>query len=482
MVDRQHVAIVGGAFSGAALAVQLLARGSRDLRIALIEAGERFGRGAAYGTDCPEHLLNTRADRMSLLADEPEHFVRWCRGRGMGVRHSDFVQRRVYGDYVEQTLMTAATEAAPVLTALPRTRVAAVARARRGFELTFANAGSLEADAVVLATGHPLPRDPLAHWLPQNTPRFLRDPWRAASLDAIQRDDSVLLLGTGLTMVDTALTLAARGHRARIDALSRRGLLPRPHASVTEALPRDLHEELERATQRGSLRCMLRAVRCAIAAAESRGLHWQCVIDALRTRTPKIWTAMDARERRSFVERVRPYWDVHRHRLAPSAAERLDSLRASGQLLVRAGGVRSAAARASAIDVEIEARDLQPARERYCWIVNCTGPTFEKHTSRGVERQLLESRLLIADPLGLGYLTTLNGTAVGARGPTRGLYLLGPACRPRWWEQTAVPELRQGACTLAEELIGAFDAGAAVVTRSPQRLNAVGERGSPTLL
>ena len=163
---------------------------------------------------------------------------------------------------------------------------------------------ALRADSVVLATGHPLPADPLARWLPSDAQRYVRDPWCTAALDGIGAEDSVLLLGTGLTMVDTALSLAARGHRGRIDALSRRGLLPRAHAPVVQLLPRDLHEELERGVARGNLRCALRAVRRAVAAAEARGLGWQCVIDALRSRTSALWDQLAAGDRRRFVERA----------------------------------------------------------------------------------------------------------------------------------------------------------------------------------
>ena len=228
----------------------------------------------------------------------------------------------------------------------------------------------------------------------------------------------MLLLGTGLTMVDTALSLAARGHRGRIDALSRRGLLPRAHAPVVQLLPRDLHEELERGVARGNLRCALRAVRRAVAAAEARGLGWQCVIDALRSRTSALWDQLAAGDRRRFVERLRPYWDVHRHRLPTATAVRIEELRADGQLRVLAGRVLGATSCAHTIDLELRLRrQAGGRRERYAWIVNCTGPSFDKRSSRGLERQLLERGLLMADPLALGYLTTANGAAFGTRGP-----------------------------------------------------------------
>ena len=430
MRDQQHVAIVGAGFSGAALAAHLLAHEREHLHVTLIEANERFGRGVAYGTHCAEHLLNTRADRMSLLAEDPEHFVRWCRGRGLAIGHGDFAERRIYGDYVEHTLRALASGREAPLARLLHARVAAVEPATQGFELKLDDGRSLHADDVVLATGHPLPADPLARWLPSDERRYIRDPWCTAALEAIGAEDSVLLLGTGLTMVDAALSLAARGHRGRIDALSRRGLLPQAHAPVAQLLPRDLHDALEHGVARGNVRCALRAVRRAIAAAEARGLGWQCVIDALRTRTSALWAQLGPADRRRFVERLRPYWDVHRHRLPPPTADRLQALRANGRLRVLAGRVLGAAPRSKAIDLEFRGRHETGGRsERYAWIVNCTGPTFEKRSSRGLERQMLERGLLISDPLGARLPDDRERHCVRDARPGCGIALTG-ACVP----------------------------------------------------
>ena len=471
MRDQQHVAIVGAGFSGAALAAHLLAHEREHLHVTLIEANERFGRGVAYGTHCAEHLLNTRADRMSLLAEDPDHFVRWCRGRGLAIGHGDFAERRVYGDYVEHTLRALTSSQQAPLARLLHARVAAVEPATQGFELKLDDGRSLHADDVVLATGHPLPADPLARWLPSDERRYIRDPWCTAALEAIGADDSVLLLGTGLTMVDAALSLAARGHRGRIDALSRRGLLPQAHAPVAQLLPRDLHDALEHGVARGNVRCALRAVRRAIAAAEARGLGWQCVIDALRTRTSALWTQLGPRIAVGSSSAFVPIGTctVTDCRLPrPIVSKRCAP---TDGCACWPGGcwVRRRARRPSISSFALR-HETGGRSERYAWIVNCTGPTFEKRTSRGLERQLLERGLLISDPLGLGYLTTANGTAFGTRGPVAGLHLLGPACRPRWWEHTAVPELRQQACALADELTRRQVVRAPAIARAAQGL------------
>ena len=451
MRRRRHVAIVGGGFSGVALAAELL-RSGEGPRTTLLESGPRFGRGIAYGTVDPAHLLNTRAERMSLFADDATHFARWNRARRRNVAPADFVARSIYGDYLEDTLSALATGAGiGTFSAQPLTEVSDVVPLHTGFAIALGGGATLHADEVVLATGHPLPGDPLARWLPAGEPRYVRDPWRTLDLAAIGGDERVLLLGTGLTMIDVVLTLTGRGHRGDITAVSRRGLLPRVHGAAHEQLPQDIADELRRGLELGNLRRALRAVRVAATAAEERGLHWQTVVDALRASTEPFWGALCAADRRRFVQHLRPYWDVHRHRLPPATAERLATLVGDGRLRVRAARIRGASVTKSGIAVTTHERRGE-ATTHYDWIVNCTGPSFSKHSCRGLERRLLERGLLIADPLALGFATTPDGRAFGAHGPVEGLYVLGPACRSQRWEHTAVPELREQARALAVAL------------------------------
>jgi uncharacterized NAD(P)/FAD-binding protein YdhS len=455
MRDPYQIIIVGGGFSGVALAAQLLRSGRGRLAVTLLESGSKLGRGIAYGTPDEQHLLNTRAANMSLLGEDPDHFVRWSEMRGKRIAPDAFAPRRAYGDYLETSLRSlAATRRDVRFDALLETRVADVRREPAGFAVALDNGRKLQASAVVLATGHPPPADPLGRWLPRGAKRYLRDPWQHTEVAQIAAADRVLLIGTGLTMVDVTLSLARRGHTGGIEALSRHGLLPREHAAASQVLPRDLRDPLLEELSRNDLRCSLRAVRTIVTAAENRGLTWHAVMDALRPVTPRLWTGMCAADRQRFVGRLRTFWDVHRHRLPGAPAKAIAALRASGQLAVRAGRIRSASARAQGVTLDV-ARHGSVARERYDWVVNCTGSSFTRANIRGVERELIERGDLIVDPLGLGYVTEPSGAVFGANGPVRGLYVLGPACRAQCWENTAVPELRKQAESLAVDLLQA---------------------------
>ena len=230
-------------------------------------------------------------------------------------------------------------------------------------------------------------------------------------------------------------------------------MLPREHARAPQPLPPDIREQLFATLAKNDLRKALRAVRSAVEVARDRGLDWHTVIDALRPATPRLWAAMCAADRRRFAGSVRAFWDVHRHRMPPESVAALAALCEHGELTIEAGRVRGVVERGRGLIVDVAPRGSKRVRrETFDWIVNCTGSSFGLANSRGLERRLCERGLLLIDPLGLGYVTEPDGTVFGGHGPVRRLYVLGPACRARTWENTAVPEIRTQADALADVL------------------------------
>ena len=87
--QERHVVIVGGGASGVLLACHLLPRLPDNIRVTLIEKNPAIGRGIAYGTADPAHLLNVRAANMSAFPDDPDHFWRWLQVTNLAVADSD---------------------------------------------------------------------------------------------------------------------------------------------------------------------------------------------------------------------------------------------------------------------------------------------------------------------------------------------------------------------------------------------------------
>ncbi|MBV9354463.1 MAG: FAD/NAD(P)-binding protein, partial [Chloroflexi bacterium] len=207
--SRPTVAIVGGGASGTLAALQLLRQAARPLQVVLCDRGPRESVGAAFSTRDPLHLLNVRAGAMSAFPDAPQDFVAWlAEHREPGesqVEAGQFVARRRYGAYLRDRLRQAASGARPGVTLeVVRETVARVAPDPPRLELR--SGRTMPVDRVVLALGNFHPRAlPLRG--PAGTVRD--DPWVPSALEGLRPAGGVLLVGTGLTMVDAVVSLVA---------------------------------------------------------------------------------------------------------------------------------------------------------------------------------------------------------------------------------------------------------------------------------
>ena len=448
------IVVIGGGFSGTAVAAHLLRRG-RPVRVLLVNRYGPIGRGVAYRTRLEAHVLNVPAGGMSALPEEPDDFVRFARGRDSSIQAGTYVSRRVYGEYLQHVLRTAETRAvseAALERVVGEVRDV-VAGPGGGATVVFADGGRRGADAVVLALGNYSPADPPAEGGDfYASTRYVRDPWIRGSLDAIREGESVLMLGTGLTMMDIVLDLASRGVRRPLRAVSRHGLLPHAHVEsgagpAGPALPPGFDEPPLTAAR------LLSAVRRQAAARDG---DWRGVVAALRPVTPALWKRLDRTERARFLRHVRPFWDVHRHRAAPTTAAAVSSLMAHGELQLRAARVVRYESAADGVRVVVRPRGGRETDVLFVErVVNCTGPSSDvARIGDALLDALLGRGQLVPDPHRLGVEVAEDGSVRDASGaPSPVLFLVGPLLKARDWEATAVPELRTHAARLAERLL-----------------------------
>jgi uncharacterized NAD(P)/FAD-binding protein YdhS len=431
------VAIVGGGFSGCAVAANLARHAPPNFSLALFEPGE-LGRGAAYGTAHREHLLNTRAHAMSLFSDEPDHFVRWLGLRG---GPADFVSRRLYGDYVGEVVRYAFE--LPRFAHVPD-RVAAVRRREQGGFVIEASRARFAARAVVLATGNVLPDDNALPLEMRLHPGYVRDPWR---FDYHGVGGQVLVIGSGHTALDVLVALKACGHRGTVHVLSRRGRFPEVHAATP---PFDVIPALD---TRGAC-ALVRSFRRHVDDAARRGYDWRAVVDALRPESEVIWRRLPAAEQRRFERHLRVHWERHRHRAPEQVDAVRDEYRRSGRLRTYAGRVR----RMERGDVTIELRGGEIATLRPDWIVNCMGLGRAAAMARDpLLGTMLADGIVSREQGGLGLAAGWDLAAIDSGGkPVGGLWIVGSPVRGSRFEATAVPELRGMAELAASEMVRAL--------------------------
>ena len=425
-----------------------LARASRDTDITVIERRADLGRGLAYSTKDPTHLLNVRAANMSAFADDPEHFFRWL--QNYELRHYDpqhgpdmpthfsFAPRQVYGEYLAGLLEKETPHGVRIL----HGSVEDIAELPGEVRVKLADGALISADAVVIATGN----DPQAE-LPDSA---TTNPWSPGAFDSLASDAPVMIIGTGLTMADVVLSLHRSGHHGQVLAVSRRGLRSTVHADVTaralaaEQIP--FGAPLSELT--GWLRTLVRLC-------EAEGKGWRSAIDSLRPHTRRLWQSMDLHQRKRFLRHARPWWEAHRHRMAPTVALMIGNLIADNHLHILAAKVMKLEKTGGVVRATLRKRGTQDLqRHDVARVFNCAGLSDDLRRSTNPAIQALFSRgLARPDPMSLGLDVSNDNALLSLNGKTsQRIFAVGPVARGAFWEITAVPDIRQQCFDLAGHL------------------------------
>jgi uncharacterized NAD(P)/FAD-binding protein YdhS len=450
----RRIVVVGGGASAVLVATQILSLAQGALSLVVIGGRGRRGRGVAYNTPHSEHLLNVRAGRMSAVPGDAGHFARWLRlhhGDDRFDEHS-FAPRTTYGDYLASVLATSIPAAhAAVRFQWIDDEAADLAVEDERVRVWLRQGGQpLVADHAVLAVGDVSSRA-------EPPPPHLTNPWTGGAFEQLDPDRPVLVLGTSLTMVDVALALRKKGHRGGIWAVSRHGLAPQAQSDVGCA---GASIEMLAVPPR-SARSWTSFIRSATRAASREGCHWQCVFERLRPYVSVMWKGLPGAERRRFLRHLRPYWDVHRHRLPPSLALLVERMQKRGYLKLRAGRLLDLSPESDGLRVTIAPRGAEEV-----WTVavqrafDATGSGYGDSSSPLAAR-LVERGLVRPGPLGLGWDATTEGSLIGGDGHASALLsTLGSPLRGVLWETTAIPEIREQARSLAARLSADAPTGA----------------------
>lgn len=442
-------AIIGGGFSGTVTAVNVARLAPPDIRITLINAGYPTGQGVAYSTTRAEHLLNVPARNMSALSDEPGNFVQWLAARpefagdtSVGER---YVQRRLFGQYMLDLLQS-----------YPRIETIAaeatdVEPSADGFRIHLAGQSPVNADAVVLATGNPAPAglpglENFVH------PRYVANPWSDWLERLEDKNEPIVLVGGGLTMIDAFLTLSALGWTGPITAISRSGVWPLSHFPAFEY--RDFPESDP--TTLG-LTALVAIMEEHCRRLRERGQNPAVVVDNLRPFTQRVWQNFSLADKQQFCAEYRTRWGAVRHRIASEIHEQVQAGLASGRLRNFPGRITGLSATGERIHVGVATSSGQETVDAG-WVVNCTGPQESCSRSRSPLMQSLFARGLVqSDDLDLGLRVTPEFAVIGRDGKSaRPIFAIGPLVRGTLWETTAVPEIRGQGRRVAERVVAAL--------------------------
>lgn len=450
-INTQHIAIVGGGFSGVALAAALHRYAKQPIEIYLFEKSGQFGAGDAYRTPYVWHLLNARAGEMSALQDEPDQFVRWLQLNAAtyldtSAPHArQFVPRVLYSQYLCSLMTTIfRDESGLVKLHLIPDEIVDLTHDAHNIKLTSSKGKEFIVDHSVLAIGNNPPAR-MPYSMPQNI-QCIENPWDYTALKNIPKDAPVMIVGTGLSMIDAVLTLHHQHHRGKIFALSRRGLLPLPHTEHCHTAKLDINN-LPR-----DVKSLMKVLRAEADRMIEAGEDWRGIMQQIRCNLQDIWAQMDERNKKRFMRHVLSYWNVHRHRVHEKLSELLNKMQQAGQLEIMSGRLIGV----SEQGVTARLRHQQETKLfPVTHLINCMGSS--NHISakdQPMLAALMQRGNVCHDELKLGLLTNRKYELITAQGKVLpACYTLGPPMRGVVWECVAVPEIRQQCKELAQQLL-----------------------------
>jgi len=459
-----EIVIVGGGLSGTALAIKLLREARHALAIRLVDPCAQPGRGLAYSTQEPGHLVNGPALIFTLYPDQPDHFVDWLAAQAefAGVPREAIAQTYVprwrFGDYVNDELRLAQQHAAPGVTfEHVRARVEDLDVATTGVTLALDAGRVLLADHAVLALGvfQSHPRFDASGTLTQ-TGRYVANVWDRSRLATLAEADDLVLVGGSLTMIDAVVSLEKLGYRGTYKVLARHGLTP-----IERRNPAPDEAPFVGGAPPGTLRQVMRELREKAQTLIAQGGDWQSLPGSLKPYVADWWRGAALVDRQRFFRHVRPHWDVFLHRAPPVSAALVAALRASGRLNVEAAIVHDLAD-TSAGRVSVRYRPRGSHLERTIvtqGVVNCTGPDYRWHAGceQPLVRNLFARGLVQVGSVGLGISVDPSFACVAANGiaSTR-ISVLGAALRGTMVEPGTVVEIANQTSVLSSHLLAAL--------------------------
>jgi uncharacterized NAD(P)/FAD-binding protein YdhS len=460
-IAHQSVAIVGGGFAGAVTALKLLERTEVPLKITIIEPREELGRGVAYSTAEPVHLVNGPSGIFSLHPDEPDHLSRWLveNGPAHGWTPPDDVgssspPRYLYGTYVRDELARAAKTArlGSTLRHVRSSATALVATPNR-IQITTAAGLVVEADEAVLALGVFQPRlSPTEARLAGHS-RFAANPWDAHALDRLVDSSEILLIGSSLSMVDAVASMEARGYRGRYRVVSRRGQFVEGRRTVEAA--RDFLADGGLPLSARELLSRVKAERRAISAA---GADWQGLPLAIRPHILSLWQGASDHERLRFTRHLRAFWDVTAHRSAPESHQIVERVIAERRLQHGRARILGFSTKKDAISVKLKV-GMEVESVSFDGVIDCRGHQLHdwSQISDPFVKHLIATGEVRPHSTGYGIDATPAGDLINEDGLVhRNLSAIGHPLRGVAWESSSITEQRAQAIALADRILAKF--------------------------
>ncbi len=414
------------------------------IRMTILDRAGKFGKGIAYSTADRAHLLNVPAGNMFALRGQQDHFVNWLKEHEHFQPEKSFYPRSLYGEYISSLLAQALERARSKNIEIQLVSEEATQIQKLGGDKFSVHTGTgkkWESDVVIFALGN-FPPDSFTQLFPhlREAPHYITKFWTHPIFPFIPKQSTVGIIGSGLSMIDAVLSLESRNHTGKICAFSRNGFLPRIHQPKNPNYKFYI-SDIDKASPLN----LLKAIRTELKKIDSADTRWTDVVDALRPITNDIWARWTVAQKKQFLRRLRPYWDTHRHRMAPEVGKKIDVLQKSHQLEVIAARIRSIESNNKSISLQFQRKGTDKFESLSVdYLIDCSGPESDfRKLNEPLILSMLENTNFQIDETGMGL------TSTDTQAKSNNAFVIGPLNKGQLFETTAVPELRNQAESLA---------------------------------
>ncbi len=458
----KKIGIIGAGFSGTMTAVHLIRNTSELIEIILINDKRTLCKGIAFEPYSKQHLLNVTTSKMSAFADDKDHFLNWTMkheyysNKDRNIIADSFLPRYLYGQYIEQVWheVTSSEQAGKVKITYIDGQVTDLDASDQDACMHISDGQVIRVDACIITSGNNAPGNPkILNESFYNSPNYFQNPWAKDSVSNTEANKPILIVGNGLTMVDTVLGLRENGFDNEIYSISPNGfnILPHRHNGFVYT---KLIDELK---DDASFLDIVKLFNKHIKLIREFGLSAEPVVDSLRPHTQKIWQRLTPREKKIFITRFRNLWGVARHRIPLHIYDKLQKQRIDDKLNIRAGKLLDITEKNGIVEVEYFNKKAQ--RKEYLEVsrvINCTGPETDLERIEGsFLNKAMKKGIVTQDEFKLGINADSNTYHVLDKygDQIRSLFTIGSSLRGMLWESTAVNELRQQADKLAKVIL-----------------------------
>lgn len=448
------IGIIGGGYSALAVAYELIQLSRVPVELLIFDPTSYAGKGIAYSTDCPLHLLNVPVGRMGALRGKSEDFFEWLLAephkwrsldpsfKRLEVGSEKYFPRMIYGMYLQDfkqsleklvfekncQLRFVKKECVDICRDQPDQKVWRI--------ITTDNREIYHADHIILAMSSP--------WT-QKFPaiqheRYLEQPWPIMTnvslakqkLDCLGCYSKVGIIGSGLTMLDALAMLKYLSFDGQIEVISNKKLLPLEDRESEEIREIKL---VEIPTN------LLKAFKIIRKLIDKTG-DWLPVFRSLRLITQELWERLTPTDKRKFIERLLSFWNIHRHRVPSEVKKIFEDYQEAQSLSFIKGKVVNIESCDHKINI-VYSNQKENNTKTYDLVINCTGPNFniEKHSSPFIQR-VLKKQYIQPDTLGMG-IDPENET----------IHPLGALTFGTYFEITSVPDIREQCYKVARKII-----------------------------